>query len=195
MTGKDDFLSRWSRRKRSDAPEEGPETAPPPEAEPAVPDTRSDAEILDALGLEDPDTLGLGDDFKGYLQQAVPAHIRRRALRRLWRSNPVLAVRDGLNDYDFDESLGTVPKGGLKTAYRVGQGFANRAFSTEPHAEPEIMQVTESTQEFAEEVTVSGAESAELAPEPETVQEAAPDTPASPTRRRMVFRPKGTEET
>ncbi|ETX30305.1 DUF3306 domain-containing protein [Roseivivax isoporae] len=139
MTGSDDgFLGRWSRRKRAvareeaeaedvaPAPDTAPDEAPDAEPEPAGPE-RSDAEILEMLGLKDPDLLKKGDAFAPYMQAAVPDHLRRRALRRLWRSNPVLANLDGLNDYDTDFTGGGVAPGMLKTAYKVGRGFLRDA--------------------------------------------------------------------
>ncbi|MEZ5847050.1 MAG: DUF3306 domain-containing protein [Geminicoccaceae bacterium] len=131
------FLFRWSRRKqaverederRSAVREEVPgsrdqdaRSAPVVETVPGT--MRTDEEILGDLGLEDPDLLGPGDDFRGFMQLAVPEHLRRRALRRLWQSNPVLANLDGLNDYDGDFTGGSTAPGLLRTAYRVGRGL------------------------------------------------------------------------
>lgn len=128
MSGRDDsFLARWSRRKRAVAEEEAQEaaaSAPLPQAPPEEPvEERTDAEILDELGLKHPDLLEAGDDFRAFMQSAVPEHLRRRALRKLWVSNPVLANLDGLNDYDDDFTGGSVAPGMLKTAYQVGKGF------------------------------------------------------------------------
>ena len=87
---------------------------------------KSDAEILESLGLPDPETLTVGDDFTAFLSKAVPEHLRRVALRRLWGSNPVLANLDGLVDYDEDFTLGSVASGTLKTVYQVGRGAVAR---------------------------------------------------------------------
>ncbi|MCW3780036.1 DUF3306 domain-containing protein [Defluviimonas salinarum] len=84
---------------------------------------KSDAEILDALGLADPDTLERGDDFAAFLKEAVPEHLRRRALRRLWRSNPVLANLDGLVDHGEDYTDAATVRPDLRTAYQVGRGM------------------------------------------------------------------------
>ncbi|XDA99627.1 DUF3306 domain-containing protein [Sulfitobacter sp. LCG007] len=84
---------------------------------------RTDAEVLAELGLPDPDRLAAGDDFAAFLARAVPQHIQRRALRRLWRSNPVLACVDGLNDYDDDYLAASRNQPPLKTAYQVGRGM------------------------------------------------------------------------
>lgn len=117
---KEDFLARWSRRKRGGAGEEAPQATPAAEAAGAA---ESEEEALARLGLPDPDTLVPGDDFAAFMRAAVPAALRRRALRRLWTSNPVLANLDGLNDYDGDFTGGGVAAGGLKTVYEVGRGM------------------------------------------------------------------------
>ena len=84
---------------------------------------KEDAEILAELKLTDPDDLGLGDDFSGFMKSAVPERLRRRALRKLWLSNPVLANVDNLVDYgeDFTDAGSIVGK--IKTAYQVGRGM------------------------------------------------------------------------
>lgn len=84
---------------------------------------KSDAEILQDLNLPDPDTLTTGDDFTVFMARAVPERIRRRALRTLWRSNPVLANVDSLVDYgeDFTDSATVVEN--LQTAYQIGKGM------------------------------------------------------------------------
>ncbi|MBE0413144.1 DUF3306 domain-containing protein [Yoonia sp.] len=109
----------WSRRKAKVAQEA--------EAEEVVQDLPqedlTDAEILAKFDLPDPESLKLGDDIKGFMSRAVPEHLRRRALRKLWRTNPVLACLDGLNDYedDFTDAATVMP--GMKTAYQVGKGM------------------------------------------------------------------------
>lgn len=84
---------------------------------------KTDAELLQELGLPDPDTLSPGDDFAAFMQRAVPERLRRRALRRLWASNPVLANLDGLVDYsdDFTDAATVLPD--MRTAYEVGRGM------------------------------------------------------------------------
>lgn len=127
----EDFLARWSARKlkaRSAPPPQPAAAAAAPAAGPAtasgemVPD-RTDAEILDELGLPDPDDLEKGDDFAVFLRAGIPAQLRSRALRRLWLSDPVLANLDGLNDYEQDFTDKATVRPDLKTAYRVGKGL------------------------------------------------------------------------
>ncbi len=52
--------------------------------------------------MPDPDAIELGTDITGFMRKEIPESARRKALRSLWKSNPVLAVLDGLNDYDED---------------------------------------------------------------------------------------------
>jgi hypothetical protein len=100
-------------------------------------DTMSDVEVLEALDLPDPDTLKMGDDFKGFMGKAVPDRIRRRALRTLWRSNPVLANVDQLVDYgeDFTDSATVIDN--LQTAYQVGKGMLKHVEAMAKQAEAE----------------------------------------------------------
>jgi len=68
-------------------------------------------------------TLSYDSDFKPYLASGVPEGLRREALRKLWRSNPMLANLDGLNDYDEDYSLiGKLPEV-VSTLFQVGRGM------------------------------------------------------------------------
>lgn len=86
-------------------------------------DALDESEVLDVLGLPDPDSLRPGDDFSAFMAKAVPEVIRRRALRTLWRSNPILANVDMLVDYgeDFTDSATVVEN--MQTAYQVGKGM------------------------------------------------------------------------
>lgn len=111
----------WSRRKARVAQEAEEVEAPVVEETPD--EELSDEEVLAKFDLPDPDTLKLGDDVKGFMSKAVPEHLRRRALRKLWRTNPVLACLDGLNDYDDDFTDLAMVKPDMKTAYQVGKGM------------------------------------------------------------------------
>ncbi len=124
MSVRQDF---WSRRRAEVALEAELELANA-EAQTAAEESKaleeqSDEEILIALELPDPDTLEHGDDFSVFMAKAVPDRIRRRALRTLWLSNPVLANVDQLVDYgeDFTDSATVVEN--LQTAYQVGKGM------------------------------------------------------------------------
>lgn len=204
MSDDDGFLTRWSRRKSAAKPTAGEPPAaaaepPPPQERAEEPaDERTDDEILADLGLPHPDEMNPGEDIKGFLQAAVPARLRRAALRRYWRSDPVLANLDGLIDYgeDFTDSATVVEN--LQTAYRVGRGFWEEDDEADERAgEEEERPGAGPAQGDAEDVAKAEnapeAESDEAgppAPEPADQGEAPePDeAPIVATRRRMVFR-------
>ena len=118
----------WSRRKQGVAREA--RRTRDAEAEALAAEDRAnledlpDAEALARLELPDPDTLAPGDDFARFLAREVPERIRRRALRALWRSNPVLANVDGLVDHGEDYTDAATVPAVLKTTYEVGKGLA-----------------------------------------------------------------------
>lgn len=130
MVASDDgFVSRWSRRKRQAKVADPQDRDEAPLQEPAAkgePESAPESAVVDesaAAELPDPDTLTADSDFTVYMKDGVPEALRRRALRRLWRSNPLLANVDGLNDYDLDYTDKATVVAGLKTLYQVGRGF------------------------------------------------------------------------
>jgi Protein of unknown function (DUF3306) len=110
----EEFLSRWSRRKReagrelwtakeiaapvepSDARQTGPPQAS--SARPGEPE-------FDLSSLPPIDSITAATDLTAFLRQGVPQELRRAALRRAWMSDP--AIRDfvGLaeNAWDFND--------------------------------------------------------------------------------------------
>ncbi len=157
-------------------------------------DAMSDAEVLDALNLPDPDTLTMGDDFKGFMAQAVPDRIRRRALRTLWRSNPVLANVDMLVDYgeDFTDSATVIED--LQTAYQVGKGMLKHVEAMAKRAEDEeapetdaecdaIVDVTEEIEAVSASADLPVADTMLDLPHEDDVE----DLPMTARPRRMVF--------
>lgn len=138
----------WSRRKAAVAVEtkreadervreaEAASTEAETEAARSRDEARSDAEILGELGLPDPDTLGKGDDFSVFMRSVVPDRIRRRALRRLWVSNPILANLDELVDYGEDFTDAATVVDNLATAYQVGKGMLHHVLAM-PGDDPE----------------------------------------------------------
>ena len=156
---------------------------------------RPDEEILEELGLPDPDTLGPGDDFKVFLTQAVPARIRSRALRRLWISNPVLANIDGLVDYGEDFTDASRVMEGLQTAYQVGKGMTRHIEEMARQAEADLAADEAGAEDPEdapeEELADTATAGPEATPEPPAVAEAemaeAPEDDIQPVRRRMRF--------
>ncbi|MDA7966616.1 DUF3306 domain-containing protein [Ruegeria sp.] len=124
MTQPRDF---WSRRKAAVQAEAQAEIVAAEEqalaAQHAELEEKSDAEILAEFNLPDPDQLQAGDDVSGFMAKAVPDRLRRRALRRLWRLNPVLANVDGLVDYGEDYTDAACVIENIQTAYQVGKGM------------------------------------------------------------------------
>ena len=151
-------------------------------------DDRPDEEILADLGLKHPDQLEAGDDIRGFMQVAVPDRLRRMALRQLWRSNPDLAVLDGLVEYGEDYTDAATVIANLQTAYKVGKGMLadedeEPAVPEEDEAAPLAMEETdEETDPEPEELAAAEQEVAEKA---SIDDENPPDS--GPTRRRMAF--------
>ena len=134
----DDFLARWARRKAAAGePEPAPaETAPPEEAETAgALDEAQQKALIESL--PDIETLDEKSDFSAFMQEGVPDALRRRALRRLWRVNPIFANLDGLNDYDDDFTDAALVVEGMKTLFQVGKGMADRTAPAEGEIQPE----------------------------------------------------------
>ncbi|MEC9196532.1 MAG: DUF3306 domain-containing protein [Pseudomonadota bacterium] len=142
--------SFWSRRKAAVRAEEEAEALAVQqraEAEAAaerakVEAEKTDEELLAELGLPDPDTLVQGDDFSAFMKNAVPERLRRRALRTLWRSNPVLANLDGLVDHGEDYTNAATVPNVLNTTYQVGKGLL-------AHVEA-LAKAAEAKEDFAE---------------------------------------------
>lgn len=154
-------FERWSRLKAEARVEEQVEKqdvvveAAADEAdELAVNETLSDDEILAKYELPNPDVSELGMDVKGFMRKEIPEALRRRALRSLWRSNPVLAVLDGLNDYD--EDFNTVKTGaeGVKTLYQVGKGMFDKVKRAEEKLQELAQQSENEIQNFEVDVSI-----------------------------------------
>ncbi|MFX0545535.1 DUF3306 domain-containing protein [Roseovarius sp. S1116L3] len=153
---------------------------------------KSDEEILAELDLPDPETLTKGDDFAAFMSKAVPEHLRKRALRKLWRSNPVLACVDGLNDYDDDYLAGSYGNAPLKTSYQVGKGLMAHVLEVAhqkelnadegvPLDKEENSEEDESHEDVVAAVETPATDLAtDIEPEPQEIDQQRP--------RRMVFR-------
>lgn len=124
------FLGRWSRLKQADrknAPETEPVAAAAalPEAAAAVDEPADSGSTAPAVPELPPvESLDRDSDFTAFLQPGVPPELRSSALRKLWRSDPLLANLDGLLEYGDDFTLPWKnSKGVVATAYRVGKGM------------------------------------------------------------------------
>ncbi|NQV98084.1 MAG: DUF3306 domain-containing protein [Rhodospirillales bacterium] len=91
-------------------------------------------------GLPAMETLTEKSDFTPFMADKVPEFIRRKALRVLYQSHPILGFRDGLNDYDDDYNLiHTLIDAATQSSYVVGKGQA-AAMEKEPEAPVEELQ-------------------------------------------------------
>ncbi len=134
------FLMRWSRRKRAvtrgeeASAERTTEAAAGPVGKVDEKDANgSEAEydvkggasqkVPDDLAAVDIDSMTYESDYTRFLEKDVPEALRRRALRQLWRSDPVLANVDGLCDYDDDFTDAALAVSVLQTIHKVGRGY------------------------------------------------------------------------
>lgn len=188
-------VSSWLRRKAAVAAEEAAvdfaaQDAVEAETQKALAE-KSDHEILEELGLPDPDDLVQGDDFKAFLSKAVPSHLRKRALRKLWRSNPVLACVDRLNDYDDDYLTGSYGQGPIATTYQVGKGMLAHLVEMERQKEALVAVDDETPEDEVAETETLEAASASVVENIAVAKEAYEDTPVVPGPRRMKFQFEG----
>jgi Protein of unknown function (DUF3306) len=188
----DNFLERWSRRKREAAqrrnqPAKPDETASERTSDVAIKEgappapKAQDAEMsFDPASLPSIDSINALSDVRAFLAPGVPAGLTRAALRRAWAADP--AIRDfvGLSENSWDFTTpGSIPGfeaiGGSEELRRLVAHLTEGGAPIEPEetdgpvAEPE--EVTETSQ--IEHATVSSGlgESGDeqLSPEPESV--------------------------
>ena len=99
-----------------------------------------DDEILKQLNLPDPEKMKAGDNFKNFLKKNVPEHLKKKALRKLWLTNPILANLDGMNEYDEDFTIATSALEEFATNYVVGKGFKGQF---KPQTDNEDLDISE----------------------------------------------------
>ncbi len=189
MTDRDDenFVSRWSRRKRAggaapvvappaaETAAEAPAAAEPRRGPPlphaarlphdAVADAPTPAPDDADPELPDIDSLDKDSDYTVFMRDGVPEHLRRLALRKLWRMGPVHSIIDGLDDYDddFTKLFTDAVTKNVESAFRVGRGLAT----------------DDETSETAEDAA-EDAEAAETPEDAEATEDAVDDDAASP---------------
>ena len=181
-------MSSWSARRAAVAAEAAAEEQATEDAaiaqQHAALAEKSDEAILEELGLPDPDSLAKGDDFKAFMSKSVPAHLRKRALRTLWNSNPVLACVDGLNDYDDDYLAGSFGQEPIKTAYQVGKGMLAHLRAVEEQKNAKAIDDDVEPDEDEEDTIAAPQDVAQIHEAP---TEPDPEEGATPAPRRMQF--------
>ena len=148
MSEEKGFLSRWSDRKLKveEAAElqSAIEKAAPEETSDDEFEGKTDDEIISILELPEPETLKLGDTVEKFMDGRVPERIRARALRAFWKTNPVLANIDGLDEYCEDYTDAVMVIENLQTVYEVGKGYASQALDAlEALADDESSEATQ----------------------------------------------------
>ena len=188
------FLNRWSRRKsgesdQAEAPMTGQPSGEESEAENAF-EGLSEEEI--AARLPDIEGLDAESDYAPFLQVGVPEALRQRALRKLWRLNPIVAAVDGLNDYDDDFTKEGMVAGALKTAYKVGKGYLTDEDRAPKEKTESVEEVAEAEATAPEDSTADDepgeAEAAQESPEEEVLAE-APEAPSTAVQEDKEKRP------
>lgn len=189
MAEEKDFLARWSERKRavaSQAQADDPELAP---GEPSTSEGGAAEEIEEAeanrIAAEsiDLDSLDFRSDYSVFFKNGVPKALQAEARRRLWRSSPVLANVDGLNDYDEDFASPNLILKAFKSTYEIGKGYFQRPVeevAAVPAGESEDVDVAEanSINDGATDIGASGDHTGEAADETPPAETAVAHRPA-----------------
>jgi len=157
MSEPENFLTRWSRRKRvageeadkpaPNLPAQSTETAPEtpaqggePGSKPAVvraPETAAAPEpAFDPASLPSLDSIGAQTDIRAFLQPGVPGELRLAALRRAWSADPAILNFKGLaeNDWDFTAPNSMLGFGELDPSTDV-KGMLAQLFGETPRAD------------------------------------------------------------
>jgi Protein of unknown function (DUF3306) len=182
-------LSRWSQRKLAarhgavidEPPPEKSTTAPPATADEnsAAAAENPAAAVASEAETETPklppiDELTFESDFTGFLHKNVPEHLRRAALRKLWASDPVFGIIDGLDDYAEDFNVIDTPITLAQTSYKVGKGYLDEVKEAVDRLEPEAARL--GPDHVGE---VDAKSSADTPPEPTAQDNESPDAQAS----------------
>ncbi len=109
--------------------------------------------------LPDPESLDYDSDYSVFFNDKVAEGVRNVALRKLWRSNPVLANLDGLCDYDDDFTDAATVVEGMKSAYQVGRGYVSEVLEdAEDSDQPnENLAIKDAPDETAREEEAAGS--------------------------------------
>lgn len=158
---------------------------------------RSDEDLLAEAGLPLPEDIVSGEQVQAFLKAALPQRLKTRALRALWKSNPVLACVDGLNDYDGDFTAAAYEGQEVKTLYKVGRGLVDTFADLKPAVvppEPDIDEGPEVAPDADEAPQEPVLMAAEAMPQPAPIAAAvAPEAdpiPVASRRMRFTFDPQ-----
>jgi hypothetical protein len=161
----EDFVARWSRRKRSagmgeTAEEASPQAPPAPQpsgsgVSPAESPEQPHDEGFDVASLPPIDAITADTDVTAFLRKGVPPELARAALRRAWTADP--AIRDfiGLaeNSWDFNDPTAIPGFGPLDQTPEQVARMVSELFGEVRQAADQVVQqvagnVTETTEEI-----------------------------------------------
>ena len=163
MNDPENFLTRWSRRKRTAdesvppagderdqsktevCPDERAADAVPPQPVPAA-NVETTEPAFDLSQLPPIESITAETDVRGFLAPGVPADVRLAALRRAWAADPKVRDFVGLNDYDFDfHTPGAIPGfGPLEMTDALRQEVVRIVSGWQP--EPEASEAKQATE-------------------------------------------------
>jgi Protein of unknown function (DUF3306) len=157
MSESENFLTRWSRRKRvteepdqpaPNRPTQSPDAAPTtasPDGEtgslaaptPALKTSAPPKPAFDLASLPSLESIGAQTDIRAFMQAGVPSALRLAALRRVWSADPAISNFKGLaeNDWDFTDPNAMTGFGNLDPGTDVKKMLA-QMFDAPREAEP-----------------------------------------------------------
>jgi hypothetical protein len=172
MSEPENFLSRWSRRKREaeQTPEPTPEAdgaapdavkAPATTGAPAAPTTAEPT--FDLASLPSLESIGAETDISLFMKPGVPAALRHAALRRAWTGDPAIRDFRGLqeSDWDFNAPDGIPGFGTFNSDVEI-KNLAARLFGTHDEASEPVSQTVPTDRPTETPLPIAEAESVEL---------------------------------
>ena len=199
MSDPENFLARWSRRKRAAVDDADAAKAAAPAAEESAEDSERDSEHasadkraehgttaarsaapvspFDLSKLPSLESIGAETDIRAFLAPGVPPELTRAALRRAWAADPKVRDFVGLADYDWDfNTPGAIPGFGAlemtdELRRQVAQMVGRSIAAAEPEAahEPEEQAAVETSGESGPATATSPTESNREIPQDESV--------------------------
>src|SRR6266481_3791358 len=135
MSEPENFIARWSRRKRNAAEEAKPATSTNVGEEPRAGSdpapvlsgaSESSEAAFDLTKLPPIETITADTDIRAFLAPGVPAELTRAALRRAWSADPKIRDFIGLseNSWDFNDPGAMHGFGPLELTEEIRQEIA-----------------------------------------------------------------------
>ena len=123
MNDEENFISRWSRRKR-EATDEAAQSKKPDPAQTVDPSDEMSglgseisagpsAKEFDVSSLPSIESIGAGTDITAFMQAGVPSALRHAALRRAWAADPAIRNFVGLNENYWNDVAGAAAAPGF----------------------------------------------------------------------------------